>query len=72
MWVLPLHAGSGNKIVGFAARGGLNLVKMIPAAIGTPMCANASGELQRAPGFGEEFGFCEFVECEDYGVHFVW
>ena len=25
-----------------------------------------------APGFGEEFGFCEFVECEDYGVHFVW
>jgi hypothetical protein len=45
VWVLPLHAGAGNKIVGFAARGGLNLVKMIPAAIGTPMCANASGEL---------------------------
>jgi hypothetical protein len=34
VWIYARWAVSGNKIVGFAARGGLNLVKMIPAGMG--------------------------------------
>ena len=43
MSVYVRRAGAGNKIVGFPARGGLNLMQMIHKAMETPMSLPPSG-----------------------------